>query len=94
MLLTAPALVALISVAHAKDTKDYHDFFRMLGISMQGNVACHDGMATSLDAMEASTGYDPAYWQFRHAHPDLTHKWAMEGVQSYIAAHGNKCVTD
>jgi hypothetical protein len=92
VLLAAAALAALVPAAYAGNS--YHDFFYGLGVAMQQNLVCHDGLPISLDAMEASTGYDPAFWRFRAAHPALAHQWAMEGVNSYIAAHGKQCRID
>jgi hypothetical protein len=89
LLLIGAALVALAPTAHAGN--NYHQFFYDLGVSMQQNLACHDGMPISLDALQTSTGYDPDFWRFRAAHPAVAHQWAMEGVNNYIAKHGNQC---
>jgi hypothetical protein len=86
-----PVVTEAVPAPVAQAGTNYHDFFYGLGVGMQQNLVCHDGLPISLDAMEAGTGYDPDVWRFRHAHPDLAHKWAMEGVNSYVANHGDQC---
>jgi hypothetical protein len=88
LLLVAAAAIPLTAApAHADSM---HDGFVTMGIGMQLNLVCHTASPINLDGMLAGGAY-PELERFRAVHPDLAHRWAVEGISGYIAKHGTKC---
>ena len=55
-----------------------HGIFVALGMTMQDNLACHNGGPIHL----ADYPLDPDIAEFRAEHHALAHQWAMEGVNA------------
>jgi hypothetical protein len=68
---------ALGSSAYATPA-NMHGVFVALGMTMQDNLACHNGGPIHLDDYPL----DPDIAEFRAEHHALAHQWAMEGVNA------------